>query len=327
MFSVIKVYLSRVFCMADFFQTYFMDYACRGYNIYNTAVYGILFAIAVFGAYKILKRLKLDIDRRFLIGIFPFIVLGPVLRVLEDSMELSGSMQPMLCSPLIYFVVFAVALGALLFAIGVENIFSKKKQPAGIVLAKNSKKPASSSDLSLGVGGRGKGWWEYWKMWFAIGLILDIFFIACLLQVGIKNYLGIGLVLGIAAVWWVAIFAFYKIKKHMHAKLHGAHAGWLTRFNAFLLGIHMFDATTTFVALQYFPYYEQHVLSNAAISIVGPAGQFLIKLPIVLIVLYLLERELPKKEDENMKNFIKIAILILGLGPGLRNFLRLGLGV
>jgi uncharacterized membrane protein len=124
----------------------------------------------------------------------------------------------------------------------------------------------------------------------------------------------------VTGIWTTVIFGFYKIRGKLKAN-------WFTRFNAFLLGVHMFDASTTFVALQYFPYYEQHVLSNFVIAFVGPVGQFLIKLPIVLIVLYFLERELPKKEDENMKNFFKVAILILGLAPGLRNFLRLGIGV
>ncbi|MBI5061029.1 MAG: DUF63 family protein [Candidatus Aenigmarchaeota archaeon] len=306
--------------MADFFQTYFVDYACRGYNIYNTLVYGILFAIAVFGAYKILKKLNLQIDRKFLIGIFPFIVLGPILRVIEDAGEASGSMMPLICSPLIYFVMFFVALGALLLAIGVEKVFGKKKRSIRIVLSKKNIKAVGSSSLSTGAGGRGNGWWEYYKTWFTVGLILDIIFITFLLQNGIKNYFSISLVLGIAAAWWLIIFFFYKLREKIHAN-------FLSRFNAFLLSVHMFDATTTFVALQYFPYYEQHVLSNFTIGIVGPAGQFLIKLPILLVVLYLLERELPKKEDENMKNFIKVAILILGLGPGLRNFLRLGLGI
>ena len=316
-----------------FFQTYFVDYACRGYNIYNTITYGIIFAIAVFATYKLLKRLKLQIDRRFLIGIFPFIIMGSVLRVMEDAMEFS--MNPkfvFLCSPIIYFVIYFIALFSLLFAMGIEKIFSKRmggKEISGKEDATEKKKPPakatkrtknSHSNLLPGRAGGGKNVYEYWKIWFAIGLILDIIFLAMLLQNGIRNPVGFALVAVIAGIWAVIIFGFYKIRGKIHAN-------WFTRFNALLLGVHMFDASTTFVALQYFSYYEQHVASNAIIDIVGPAGQFLLKLAVVPVVLYFLERELPKKEDENLKNFFKVAILILGMAPGLRNFLRLGLGV
>ena len=86
----------------------------------------------------------------------------------------------------------------------------------------------------------------------------------------------------------------------------------------------MFDASTTFVALQFFPYFEQHVLPGFFISMFGPVAMFFIKLPVVAAVLYYLDKDMNEPEK---KNFIKIVILILGLGPGLRNFLRLGMGV
>jgi len=303
----------------SFFQTYFVDYACRGYNIYNTLAYGIIFAVAVFGTYKLLKRLKLQIDRRFLVGIFPFIIMGSVLRVFEDAIEFSAAPRfVFLCSPIIYFVIFFIALFSLLFAIGIERVFSLREQKNGMGNDKENLKDKDSTPTKTIKGNN--NWWEYWKIWFAIGLVLNIIFLAMLLQHGIRNPLGIALIAMVTGIWTTVIFGFYKIRGKLKAN-------WFTRFNAFLLGVHMFDASTTFVALQYFPYYEQHVLSNFVIAFVGPVGQFLIKLPIVLIVLYFLERELPKKEDENMKNFFKVAILILGLAPGLRNFLRLGIGV
>jgi uncharacterized membrane protein len=275
----------------------------------------------------ILKKLKLKINRRFLIGIFPFIIMGSVLRVLEDSIEFSALPRLfVLCSPLIYFLIFFIALFSLLFALGVERVFKKGVSRKGGASDEQTtervrkKDKADASGIPPGVGDRGQGRWTYWKIWFAIGIILDIIFLAMLLQHGIKNPLGMALIAVIAGAWAVLIFFFYKIRNRIHG-------GWLTRFNAFLLGVHMFDASTTYVALQYFSYYEQHVASNAIIDIIGPAGQFLLKLAVVPAVLYLLERELPKKKDENMKNFFKVAILILGLAPGLRNFLRLGLGV
>ena len=46
--------------MMDFFQQYFIDpvvtQGVAGYNLYNTPVYALLFALAVVGSYKLLKK-------------------------------------------------------------------------------------------------------------------------------------------------------------------------------------------------------------------------------------------------------------------------------
>ena len=100
-----------------------------------------------------------------------------------------------------------------------------------------------------------------------------------------------------------------------------------TNENTFLINVHMFDATTTFVALTYFPYFEQHVLPGFLISIFGPVVMYALKLVVVSVVLYYFDKELSKPQDMEKRTFLKIIVLILGLGPGLRNFLRMIMGV
>jgi len=84
------------------------------YNIYNTAVYAILLAVAVFGVYKLVKYLKIKIDTNFFVATLPFIFLAGVLRVLRDA-EIYTTIW--LVSPLIYILMFFITLGGLLVSI------------------------------------------------------------------------------------------------------------------------------------------------------------------------------------------------------------------
>jgi uncharacterized membrane protein len=105
-----------------FFQEYFVTplyVESAGYNIYNTAVYGIILALAVFGLYKVLQRMKVPIDWRFFAATIPFMVLAPVLRVLRDANVLTS---PAFVSPLIYILVFAVTFTALLGSLALEKL-------------------------------------------------------------------------------------------------------------------------------------------------------------------------------------------------------------
>ncbi len=95
----------------------------------------------------------------------------------------------------------------------------------------------------------------------------------------------------------------------------------LIRNNGILFYTHFYDATTTFVGLQFFGFWEQHVLARKLISLTGtPAAMYLEKLLILLPVVYILDR-LMEDEDPDLINFVKLAIFILGFGPGTRNLL------
>lgn len=95
--------------------------------------------------------------------------------------------------------------------------------------------------------------------------------------------------------------------------------GW----NLYLVTAHMFDAASTFVGLDvYGEYVEQHVVPTYLISLTGTsATMFILKLVILLPVLHLLDKHL--EEDQTTLRVVKLVILILGLGPGTRNTLRM----
>ena len=265
----------------DFIETYFINPILygSGYNIYNTLVYAIILILSVYVVYKLLIRLNIKIDNKFLIGVFPFVALGGILRAFQDA---STIVNPLLVTPLIYFLIFFIAFTTLLASKGIEKLLKK----------------------------------EYYKTWALIG------FVSCLLvlsQMTFVNIIALFLVIKIFSIWCAALFMIKRFNKNKKI------SKFLTNQNIFLILVHMFDATTTFVALQFFSYWEQHVVPSFVINVLGPVSMFLLKLPIVVLVLYLLDKEMQK--DLQKRDMIKLAILVLGLGPGLRNLLRLVMGV
>jgi uncharacterized membrane protein len=269
-------------------QEYFIDPILQGsgYNIINTSVYAIIFALAVIGVYKLLKKWNIIIDRRFWLGVFPYIILGSIWRTLQDAGILNN---PLFVTPLIYIVVFAVAIITLIFSRGIAKL-----RPNFLSFPPVKRKQAQEPTHN------------YYKLWSIIGFAL-VLASATFLQ--IQNPAGF-IIIGIFALWVIAVFV---VRKFFQYSLD----------NTLLLLAHIFDATTTFVAIQFFGYYEQHVLAGSFISSIGAWSMYLLKIPVVILVLWVLDRE--AKGSENA--FIKLVILILGLAPGLRNFFRLIMGV
>lgn len=97
-----------------------------------------------------------------------------------------------------------------------------------------------------------------------------------------------------------------------------------TKFNLSVLMAHLFDASSTFIAVDYYGYYEQHVLPSALTAYFGTAAvMFPLKIGVILGALYVIDTYI---EDRTIANMLKLAIFILGLAPGLRNFLSLIMG-
>jgi uncharacterized membrane protein len=107
------------------------------------------------------------------------------------------------------------------------------------------------------------------------------------------------------------------------------HLPWMAflddRQNLLIIYAHMLDASSTYIGVDWFSYYEKHVVPTFLIDLTGTAAvMFPLKLLILLPVLKLIDRSL---EDPSLRNLIKLTLIILGLAPAVRNTLRLALGV
>ncbi len=93
------------------------------------------------------------------------------------------------------------------------------------------------------------------------------------------------------------------------------------RGNLEVLLAHIFDATSTFVAMDFFGYSEQHVLPTMLINFSHTAFiMYPVKIGVILLILYVIDREV---NDKMANHMLKLAIFILGLAPGIRNFTTL----
>lgn len=82
------------------------------------------------------------------------------------------------------------------------------------------------------------------------------------------------------------------------------------------MAVNFFDAATTSVSIRFFDYFEQHVLPNFMIGLFGPEIMFVLKAIFVGLALYIIR-------DVEDADVIRIVIIFLGMGPALRNTLRL----
>ncbi|MFQ5975507.1 MAG: DUF63 family protein [Candidatus Hydrothermarchaeales archaeon] len=83
---------------------------------------------------------------------------------------------------------------------------------------------------------------------------------------------------------------------------------------------HFLDASATFVGVDYFGFWEEHVFENFLISKVGTA---LILFPFKLLVLIIVIAALQKLVEKEALNFWYFAMFILGLAPGIRDALTI----
>jgi len=149
---------------------------------------------------------------------------------------------------------------------------------------------------------------SYERFMYVVGGLLLLYNLSLTQMTNIE---GFSIVLGLAATWAV----FFYIISRLRPKL-------LSRTNAAILWSHLLDASSTFTALTFYGYYEQHVLPGFLIDLAGPWVMFPLKLAVIWTVLYYIDRE---KGDVRLKNFLKIIILILGLALGVRDWLTVSM--
>ena len=95
----------------------------------------------------------------------------------------------------------------------------------------------------------------------------------------------------------------------------------LGKNNLYALLAHIFDATSTFIAMDFFNYEEQHVLPTFIIHQTGSAIiMYPLKIIVILTVLYIIDSQI---KNDKTNNLLKLSIFILGLAPAIRNCLTL----
>jgi uncharacterized membrane protein len=97
---------------------YFLAPKKTGYDIPKTLTYALVLVVAAYLLFKALRKIGVKIDRRLVISVIPYIVLGSTVRVLEDQGSLSSYL---FVTPGIYFLIAGVFISVLLLSILLER--------------------------------------------------------------------------------------------------------------------------------------------------------------------------------------------------------------
>ncbi|MFW5918012.1 MAG: DUF63 family protein [Haloferacaceae archaeon] len=293
-----------------------------GYTLVSEAGYMIVGLFFLIGVYLLLKNLDISLDREFFYALFPFMLFGGALRVVEDATDaavnagvepvVSYPLNTLFISPVIYFTVFGIAIGALLASLRLAD--------RGVV---------SSAERSLGVIG-GVAFGVTFAYLTILGLTVehvDFFPHVLVIVVG-------GATVAAYGVYWLA---------DRFAPEINSGTGYV---GLVVLWAHAIDGVanvliTDWADLLRLPvsYYPKHpaneiimnvteaLLPAAIFEAIGSAWPFLIvKLAVALGIVWLFD-EAFIEENPRYSYVLLVGVVAVGLGPGSRDMLRAAFGI
>ncbi|MBA5941722.1 MAG: DUF63 family protein [Methanophagales archaeon] len=273
--------------LRQFIETYYIHPITlgTGYNPVNTVTWALVLAAFLFLTLKILKKLDIKIDRRFIAAVSPYIFVGGSLRVMEDAELLATPLSYLLVTPLIFFLIFCCCLAILIFC------------------SKFNRIPHPSHLTTFGLIG---------MIWLFINLTILLMTEDVMLP-----WVFIA-VLGTSGIFITAIYVI-AVKVGIH---------FLTKeLNLAVLTAHLLDAASSFIGIDMLGYTGKHVIEGLIVEYTGTAaGMFPLKLGILIPILYVLDTRFTDDEIE-LKNLVLLTLIFLGLGPAVRNTLRMMFGV
>ena len=89
--------------------------------------------------------------------------------------------------------------------------------------------------------------------------------------------------------------------------------------NIIAIASQLLDAVSATISIEFFGYGEQHVLSNFIMQNFGTWVFIPVKLVVAILAVWLIDKY---AENEDIKNYLKFIIIVLGLALGVRNTLR-----
>lgn len=276
--------------ISQFISTYYIDPILydEGYNIFNTITWALVLGVCIFGVMKLLNRMKVTIDEKFILSVIPFVLAGSSLRVIEDAGLFKPPMQYLFITPNIYFAVFAVTVLCL--------VVSKWIQKAGKV------EDYRTAFAILGI------------LWTAVNVIVLLY---------VENIVRPTVPVLIVGAATVLTFLVYKISKYggyelftnkLNLSIVFAH---LLDASSTIVGIDMLGYYEKHVI----PSYLIDLTGTALVM-------YPLKLMIFVPVLYVLDTQFDEDEESRtLRTLVKMVIIILGLSPAFRNTIRMTLGI
>ena len=287
--------------ISDFIHKYYIDPIRMGqpYNIVDTLTYAIILVLGVYLLYRWmsqsdwLSEIGFKIDASFILATLPYVILGGVLRVVQDTGMLTGDFQFLLVTPLIYFVLFFFTI-AMLFL---------------------------SRYLTL------QGLTKNFLAFYVFAGIMAVFVVSLVLLAWGINHTHIDLFI-LAVIPLMALTTTVLVWAFMRYGL-----GWKyvtdPLYITLLFG-QLLDASATSYGIDLHPsirYVEQHVVGSGLIDLTGTAFvMFPLKLVVLFPAIYIMQ--LYRKEaNPAFWHLVLLAMIVVGFAPGIRDMVRMVLYV
>lgn len=287
--------------ISDFIYKYYIDPIRMGqpYNVVDTLTYAIILVVGVYLLYRWMSQstwlsdIGFKIDASFILATLPYVILGGVLRVVQDTGMLTGDFQFLLVTPLIYFVLFFFTI-AMLFL---------------------------SRYLTI------QGLTKNFLTFYVFAGIIAVFVISLVLLAWGINHTHIDLFV-LAIIPLMALTATVLVWAFMRYVLSWNYVTdplYIT-----LLFGQLLDASATSYGIDMHPsvqYVEQHVVGSGLINLTGTAFvMFPLKLIVLFPAIYIMQ--LYRKEaNPAFWHLVLLAMIVVGLAPGIRDMVRMVLYV
>jgi uncharacterized membrane protein len=280
--------------ISDFIYKYYIDPIRYGepYNVVDTLTYALILVLSVWLVYRWLKHSGISLDGGFILATIPYVVLGGLLRVVEDTGMITSDLRFLLITPLIFFVVFFIAAGAL--------VLSRYLEKKGVI----PRFPPFYGGIGAGLSA-------------AVALVLAWYG----LTYTTIDLLVLGSILLIAAATSLAVMGL------LQYVFRWEFAGD-PLYRVLIIG-QMLDASATGYGIDLgpIPYEEVHVVGSALIRWTGTAfSLFPLKLAVVIPAIYVLEMY-RREGNREFANLVILAMITVGLAPGVRDMVRMVLHV
>ncbi len=292
-----------------------------GYTAVSTVSYAVVLVFMLVGVLLLIRRLEIELSPRFFFALFPFMLLGGALRVVEDVNATllaadMGTFIPypevaLIISPFIYFLMFGFTLAALVATIRLER--------RGVL---------DRFEPTLAAAG-------------TVGLVATL---------GVLAYASVTreivafnpLFLGIVLVGATATAALFRVLSERFAPVVNEGTG---RMGILVVWGHAVDGLANVLSLDWGQqlvgqtYTSKHVINAATVRItesiqpawlseaIGTAWPFfLLKVLAATAVVWVFDDRI-FEESPTYAYLLLVAILAVGLGPGTRDTLRATLGI
>ena len=262
------------------------------YTVIQTILYALLVLLGLYILYRCLKKANITIDTPLILTGLTYIILGGLLRVVEDTGMVPEPWWILFVTPQVYFLTMFFAM-AMLF-------ISYKLQKNKVVVSYTTPFMLGGIISSLIAAG--------FLVWFGFTQATDV-------DVGAGILVLLIGAAAAAALWAVLRYMFRW--EYVNQPLY-----------LVLVAGHMLDASATSYALAFKGYIEQHVLGSTLIELTGtPYVMFALKIVVLIPAIWVLEKFRKEEGMESIWHLVLLAMIVVGLAPGLRDVLRMVLGI